>query len=166
MTVRTCAILMSLLVVSMVASGAVFANDGGDRVQFFQNITVGADEHVGDVVCIFCSIRMAGSCGDTVAIFGNVVLDGTVSGDAVAVGGGIKLGEDANVSGDAVAIGRGVFRHPNAVIKGEVVSQAGPVFFFSLIVIPLLPIILVIAFVVWLVQRNRSVPPAQVVYHR
>ena len=127
MTVRMSAILMSLLVLIVVAPSMVFANDGGDRVQFFQSITVGPDEHVGDAVCIFCSIRMAGSCGDAVAIFGNIVVDGTVSGDAVSVGGGIKLGEDANVSGDAVAIGRGVYRHPNAVVKGEVVSQAGPV---------------------------------------
>ncbi len=115
----------------MVAPTLAFANDGGDRVQFFQSITVGADDHVGDVVCIFCSIRMAGSCGDAVAIFGNVVIDGTVSGDVVSVGGGIKLGEDANVGGDAVAVGQGLYRHPNAVVKGEVVSQSGPAIFWD-----------------------------------
>jgi hypothetical protein len=150
----------------MLVSSAAFAKPDGDRVQFFQSITVGADEHVGDTVCIFCSIHMAGSCGDAVAIFGNIVVDGTVSGDAVSVGGGIKLGEDANVSGDTVAIGQGVYRHPNAVVKGEVVSQAGPVILLGLIIIPLLPVIVVVAFVVWLLRRNRYVPASQVAYRR
>ncbi|HEY4899586.1 MAG TPA: hypothetical protein VIH91_02080 [Terriglobales bacterium] len=165
MTVRTSAILLSLLVL-IVAPSMGFANDGGDRVQFFQSITVGPDDHVGDVVCLFCAIRMAGSCGDAVAIFGNIVVDGAVNGDAVSVGGGIKLGEDASVGGDTVAIGQGVNRHPNAVVKGQTVSQAGTIIFLGLIIVPLLPIILVVAFVVWLLRRNRYVAPAQVAYRR
>jgi|SRR5664279_2072755 hypothetical protein len=166
MTARTSAILMSLVVLIMVAPGMAFATDGGDRVQFFQSITVGPDEHVGDAVCIFCSIRIAGSTGDAVAIFGNIVVDGVVNGDAVSVGGGIKLGEDASVGGDAVAIGQGVYRHPNAVVKGQTVSQAGPIILLGLIIVPLLPIILVVALVVWLLRRNRYVPPAQAAYRR
>jgi hypothetical protein len=166
MNFRNCAILMSLLFVSMVGPNAAFANDGGDRVQFFQSITVGADDHVGDVVCLFCSIRMAGSCGDAVAIFGNIVMDGAASGDVVSVGGGIKLGEDANVGGDAVAIGQGLYRHPNAVVKGQTVSQAGPLILLGLIIVPLLPIILVVALIVWLLRRNSYAPPAQAAYRR
>ena len=166
MNVRTSAILMSLVVLIVVAPSMVFAEDGGDRVQFFQIISVGPDEHVGDTVCIFCSIRMAGTCGDAVAIFGNIVVDGAVNGDAVSVGGGIKLGEDASVGGDAVAIGQGVYRHPNAVVKGQTVSQAGPIILLGLIIVPLLPIFLVVALVVWLLRRNRYVPPAQVAYRR
>jgi L-asparagine transporter-like permease len=166
MTVRACAILISLVVLMAVAPAASFANDGGDRVQFFQSIDVGADDHVGSVVCILCSIRMSGTCGDAVAIFGNIVVDGTVSGDAVSVGGGIKLGEDASVNGDTVAIGQGVYRHPGATVKGQVVSEAGPAIFLGLIVIPLLPVIIVVALVVWLVRRNRHTPPAQVAYRR
>jgi hypothetical protein len=166
MTVRVCAVLISLAALMLLAPAALLAKDGGDRVQFFQSITVDPDDRVGDVVCIFCSIRMAGTCGDAVAIFGNIVVDGTVTGDAVSVGGGIKLGEDANVSGDAVAIGQGVYRHPNSTVKGQVVSQAGPVILLGLIIIPLLPVIIVVALVVWLVRRNRYVPPAQVAYRR
>jgi hypothetical protein len=158
--------LMSLLVMIMTAPILAFAHDGGDRVQFFQSISVGPDEHIGDVVCIFCSVRMAGSCGDAVAIFGSIVVDGAVNGDAVSVGGGIKLGEDASVSGDTVAIGQGVYRHPNAVVKGEVVSQAGPAILLGLVIIPLLPVILVVALVVWLLRRNRYVPAAPVAYRR
>ena len=170
MTARRCAILLSLLVLTVVAPTQVFAKGGGDRVQFFQSINVGSDEQVGDVVCLFCSIRMAGTSGDTVAILGDVVVDGTVTGDVVSVGGGVKLGEDSSVAGDAVAIGRGLYRHPNAVVKGETVSQSGPIVFLGLViglvVVPLLPIILIVALIVWLVRRPRYTPPTQVAYRR
>ncbi len=166
MTIRTQLIFVLALALIMVAPRVAFANDGGDRVQFFQNIDVAADDRAGSVVCMFCSIRMAGSCGDAVAIFGNIVVDGTASGDVVSVGGGIKLGEDASVGGDAVAIGQGLFRHPNAVIKGQTVSQSGAIIFLGLIIIPLLPVIIVVALVVWLLRRNRYTPSQQVVYRR
>jgi hypothetical protein len=167
MSVRTRATLVFLAVLVAVVPSALSASDGGDRVQFFQSIDIGADDQVGDAVCIFCSIRMAGTTsGDVVAIFGNVIVDGTVNGDVVAVGGGVKLGEDANISGDAVALGRGLYRHPNASVKGEVVSQSGTIIFLGLMLAPLLPIILVVALIVWLLRRNRYTPPAQVVYRR
>ncbi len=167
MNIRNCSVLMSLVVFMMAVSTMAFASDGGDRVQFFQSINVGADDHVGDVVCMFCSIRMSGTTsGDVVSIFGNIIVDGTVNGDVVSVGGGIKLDEDATVSGDAVAIGQGLYRHPNAVVKGEVVSQAGPIILLGLIIVPLLPVILVVVLVVWLLRRNRYATPAQVAYRR
>lgn len=167
MSVRTCAILISVLALTVVSPGLLLANDGGDRVQFAQSITIGADERVGEVVCIFCSIHMAGTTsGDVVAVFGSAIVDGIVNGDVVAVGGGIKLGEDASVSGDTVAIGRGLYRHPNAVVKGEVVSQAGPIILLGLVVVPLLPIILIVALIVWLLRRNRYPAPAPVAYRR
>jgi hypothetical protein len=169
MTVRKCAFLTSLLILATVAPAQMFARNG-DRVQFFQNITVGPDERVDDAVCMFCSIHVAGKSGDTVAILGDIVIDGTVTGDAVSVGGGIKLNDEASVAGDAVAIGRGLYRDPNATVKGEAVSQSGPVVYFGLLlglfVIPLLPVILVIALIVWLLRRNRYPQPAQVAYRR
>lgn len=167
MTVRTGAILVSLLVLAVAAPSQLFANAGGDRVQFFQSVAVGADEHVGEVVCMFCSIRLAGtSSGDVVSIFGNIIVDGTVNGDVVSVGGGVKLNEDARVGGDAVAIGRGLYRHPDAAVKGEIVSQSGPVLLVGLIIAPLLPFILVIALVVWLIRRKRYPAQPQVAYRR
>jgi hypothetical protein len=160
---------MFVLVLLMLVPALAFAG-GGDRVQFFQSIDINADEQVGDVVCLFCSIHMGGTSGDTVAILGNVVVDGTVKGDVVSVGGGVKLGEDASVAGDAVAIGRGIYRHPNAMVKGETVSQSGPIVFlglvFGLVVVPLLPFVLIAALIVWLVRRNRYTPPARVAYRR
>jgi hypothetical protein len=142
---KRCFLLSLLLIFAMVPTLLMAKCDGEERVHFFQDITVNADESVGEVVCIGGSIRMSGSSGDTVAIFGSILVDGTIKGDAVAVGGGIKLGEDAQVMGDTVGLGNGIARHPNAVVKGEVVSQAGPwssSAFLGGVVLPLLPIFL------------------------
>ena len=168
MKLRTSAIATFLLALAVLTPSPILAH--GDRVQFFQNISVGQDERVDSAVCLFCSIHVAGTSGDTVAILGDIVIDGTVTGDAVSVGGGIKLNDEASVAGDAVAIGRGLYRDPNATVKGEAVSQSGPVVYFGLFlglfVIPLLPIILVIALIVWLFRRSRYPQPSQVAYRR
>jgi hypothetical protein len=168
MKLQTAVIATLLLTLAVFVPSQMYAR--GDRVQFFQNITVGPDERVDSAVCMFCSIHVAGASGDTVAILGDIVVDGTVTGDCVSVGGGIKLNGEASVAGDAVAIGRGLYRAPNAIVKGDTVSQSGPVVFFGLFlglfVIPLLPIILIIALIVWLLRRNRYPQPAQVAYRR
>ena len=168
MNVQTTAIATFLLTLAALVPSQMFASE--DRVQFFQNLSVGQDERVDSAVCMFCSIHVAGTSGDTVAILGDIVVDGTVTGDCVSVGGGIKLNDEASVAGDAVAIGRGLHRDPNATVKGEAVSQSGPVVYFGLFlglfVIPLLPIILIIALIVWLFRRNRYRQPAPVAYRR
>jgi len=157
------------MILAAVAPGNMFARSG-ERVQFFQNINIGQDEEVDSAVCMFCSIHVAGKSGDTVAILGDIVIDGTATGDVVSVGGGIKVGEDASVAGDAVAIGRGLYKDQGAVIKGDQVSQSGPLVYFGLFlglfVIPLLPIILIIALIVWLLRRNRYPQPAPAAYRR
>ena len=168
MKLQTTAIVTFLLTLAVLVPSQMLAS--GDRVQFFQNLNVGQDERVDSVVCMFCSIHVAGTSGDTVAILGDIVVDGTVTGDCVSVGGGIKLNDEASVAGDAVAIGRGLHRDPNATVKGDAVSQSGPFVYFglflALFVIPLLPIILIIALIVWLFRRNRYPQPAPVAYRR
>jgi hypothetical protein len=168
MKLQTAVIATFVLTLALFVPSQMFAR--GDRVQFFQNISVEQDERVDDTVCMFCSIQVAGTSGDTVAILGDIVVDGTVTGDCVSVGGGIKLNDEASVAGDAVAIGRGLYRSPNATVKGDAVSQSGPVVYFGLFlglfVIPLLPIILIIALIVWLLRRNRYPQPAPVAYRR
>jgi hypothetical protein len=149
-----------------------FASRGGqDRVQVFQSIDVTTEQQVGDAVCIFCSIRMAGTAnGDVVAILGSIDVQGQANGDVVAVGGGIRLGEDASVAGDTVGLGGGVSRHPNATVKGSLVSQANPLIFIGLflgaVVIPLLPVALFIWLIVWLVRSNRRPQYSQMPYQR
>jgi hypothetical protein len=63
--------------------------------------------------------------GDAVAIGGSVRVDGTVTGDAVAIGGGLELGPHADVLGDAVSIGGDLKRDPGAHIGGKVVDMGG-----------------------------------------
>jgi len=63
--------------------------------------------------------------GDAVAIGGSVRVDGTVTGDAVAIGGGLELGPHADVQGDAVSIGGALKRDPGARIGGKVVDVGG-----------------------------------------
>jgi hypothetical protein len=63
--------------------------------------------------------------GDAVAIGGSVRIDGTVTGDAVAIGGGLELGPHADVQGDAVSIGGALKRDPGAHIGGKVVDVGG-----------------------------------------
>ena len=164
---------MFVLLLTIVAAPTVLLAKGGegDRVHFFRSINVGPDEEVGDVVCIACSVRMAGTAtGDVVAVFGSVSVDGSVDGDVVAVGGMVRLAEDAIVKGDTVGVGGGVSRHPNASVKGSVVSEAGPGILLGLIlgtvVVPLLPIVLIIWLIVWLVRRDRPVSSAPMPYRR
>jgi hypothetical protein len=144
----------------MVAPQRLYAR-GGDQVHIGQSITVGPDENVGSLVCVGCSIRMEGTSGDVVVLGGSVLLEGTAKGDVVAVGGGVVLGENASVSGDVVSIGGRLSRHPNAVVKGDVVEQSGAVILVGVFLVPLLPVILIIALIVWLVKRKGRPMPAQ-----
>lgn len=143
------------------ASPTLYAR-AGDQVHFAQSISVGEDETVGSLVCIGCSIRVDGTCEDVVAIGGSIMVDGTVQGDAVAIGGGMRLGENASIAGDVVTVGGRLWRHPNAVIKGGVSSHSGALVLVGIFLVPLIPVILIVALIVWLVSRNRRTVPAPV----
>ncbi len=132
----------------------------GDQVHVGQSITVGEDEKTGNLVCVGCSIRMEGTSQDVVAIGGSIMVDGTVQGDLVAVGGSVLLGDNASVSGDVVTVGGHLARHPNAVVKGDVTEQSGTFVLLGVFLIPLVPVVLIIALIVWLISRNRR-PPMQ-----
>jgi hypothetical protein len=90
------------------------------------------------------------------------MVDGTVKGDVVAIGGGVLLGDNASVSGDVVTVGGHLSRHPNAVVKGDVSEQSGALVLVGIFLVPLIPLILIVALIVWLVSRNRSPMPARV----
>ena len=154
--------MLPALLALVAAPTALFARAQGDRVQVGRSIVVEENEEVGDVVCIGCSIHVMGTCGDVVAIGGSITIEGTVEGDAVTVGGGMHLGDNASVSGDVVTVGGGLSRHPNASIKGEVSTQSGPLIFLGLFLVPLIPVVLIVALIVWLVKPNRPRAPVRV----
>ena len=144
----------------LLAGCALFAKDG-DLVQIGKSISVAQNEEVGDVVCIGCSVHMEGSCGDLVVIAGSATIAGDVKGDAVAILGSVHLEEDASVSGDVATVGGRVWRHPNATVKGDISSRSGIPLLIGLVVVPLLPLILIVALIVWLVNRSRRPAPLQ-----
>jgi hypothetical protein len=148
------------VLVLLLASTTVFAK-GGDRFQFGKSVYVAQDEAVGDVVCIACSIHMDGSCGDLVALGGNITVGGDVDGDAVAILGSLHLDEDATLAGDAVSVGGRVWRHPNATVKGDISSRSGLPILIGLVAVPLFPLILMVALIVWLVNRSRGPSPTR-----
>jgi len=149
---------LAALIVVMLAAAALQAKEG-DQVQIGgPGISIAPGEAAGDLVCIGCSIRMRGSCGDVVAIGGSVDLNGHARGDVVAIGGGLRLGEDASVSGDVVTVGGRLWRHPNSVVQGQISSRSGALLFLWLVLMPSLPVILIVALVVWLLTRRREVP--------
>jgi hypothetical protein len=154
-------LLAAALLLLMVTPQTLHARNG-DQVHIGQSITVGQNENAGDLVCIGCSIRMEGTCGDVVAVGGSIMVDGRVKGDVVAVGGGALLGDNAAVSGDVVTIGGHLSRHANAVVKGDISEQSGALVLLGIFLVPLLPLIVIVALVVWLVRRNRRPMPARV----
>src|SRR5271166_877112 len=148
-------LLLTALLFVIAVPRPLHARHDGDQVHFGNSIVVEENEEAGDLVCVGCSIRMAGSCGDIVAVGGSIMVDGTVHGDAVAVGGGLRLGENAAITGDVVTVGGRLMRHPSAIVKGTVSSQSGALILLGLVFIPLVPVVLFIALIVWLFSRNR-----------
>jgi hypothetical protein len=90
------------------------------------------------------------------------MVDGGVKGDVVAIGGSVLLGDNASVSGDVVTVGGHLSRHPNAVVKGDVSEEPGALLVLGIFLVPLLPLVLIVALIVWLVSRNRRPMPARV----
>jgi hypothetical protein len=84
-------------------------DDGAGLVRIFSDAEVPHGQHIdGDVVAVFGNVHVAGSvAGNTVAVFGSVVLDSsaTVSGDAVSVGGGLDARDGSKVAGQSVSVG-------------------------------------------------------------
>ena len=155
-------LLLSAVMFVVAAPPAIHAGDSGDRVQIGRSIVVEEGEEAGAVVCIGCSIHMMGTCGDVVAVGGSITIDGTVKGDAVAVGGDMHLEENASISGDVVTVGGGLSRHPNAIVKGDINIRSGAFVFLGLFLVPLIPLVLIVALIVWLVKPNRPRAPVRV----
>jgi hypothetical protein len=68
------------------------------------------------------------------------------------------LGENAQVGGDVVTIGGALARGQGSEVGGEIVSQGGSYVFPLLIIVPLIPVILIVALVWWLITRNNRRP--------
>jgi hypothetical protein len=159
---RTAFLLFLALLSAAALPASAKSGSNNDRVQIGSSISVLEDEEVGDLVCIGCSIHVKGTCGDVVAIGGGVFIEGTARGDVVAIGGGARLTDTAHVNGDLVTIGGGLSRDPGSTVGGDVVSQGGGYVMPLLIIVPLIPVLLIVALIWWLITRsNRPPTPAQ-----
>ena len=82
-----------------------------DRISVGRSIHLEAGETARDVVCIGCSVE----------------IDGSTSGDAVAVGGSVRIGSGGHVGGNTVAVGGSTDVEAGAVIEGDAVAVGGAV---------------------------------------
>ena len=125
---RGAAVLAGLVLIVLMLSAFGPDVDNKDKVAIFNNIEIPGGITVnGDAVAIFGDITVNGDLtGDAVAIFGNVSVAGTVDGDAVAVFGEISVKNNGIISGDAAGILGGVDKSPNGTIRGEIADINAP----------------------------------------
>lgn len=87
---------------------SLFSPTESDIVRTGENIIVAADQVVG---------------GDVVSIGGSVTVFGRIRGDAVAIGGEVRLKDGGRIDGDAVSIGGRVIREPGSELRGQNVGM-------------------------------------------
>jgi len=100
-------IFILILVLLMLIPVTAFAQSKNDRVQIGGDITIDSDEVImGDTVAIFGNITVNGKAsGNVMAVFGNIRVNGEVMGDVTSVGGSIIRGETSKIYGKVTEIG-------------------------------------------------------------
>jgi hypothetical protein len=157
-------LLSALIVCCLTLSAAAFATAKPERTQIGHNISVGANEEVGEVTCVGCSIRIRGRVsGDATTVGGTIFIEdqGQVAGDVTAVAGDARLDKEVKVAGDVTVVG-GELRHdPQASISGDVTTVGGRGWIIPILLTPFVILGLLIAFIVWFIRRliGPSAPP-------
>ncbi|HYF84353.1 MAG TPA: hypothetical protein VEB00_15135 [Clostridia bacterium] len=125
---RGAAALAGMMLIVLMLCAFALDVDNKDKVAIFNNIEVPGGITVnGDAVAIFGDITVNGSLtGDAVAIFGDVTVSGTIDGDAVAVFGRVSAKNNGLINGDAAGVFGGVDKSPNANIRGEIADINAP----------------------------------------
>jgi hypothetical protein len=153
--------LCTLLV--LLLSAAAWAKGNPERTQFSRDIRVEVGEKTGDVTCINCSVYVLGeAAGEVTAIHGNVVVENgaSVAGDITSVWGNVRLENGSRVAGDLTAVAGVVHRESQTSVSGDVTSLEGSKWLLAILVPPLVFFGLLVALVVWLLQRNRGTAPS------
>jgi len=154
--------LGALVLLCLALSSAALAKDNPSYTQVGHNITIGPNEQVGELTCFGCSIRVRGQvAGDVTAFGGSVVVEdqGQVAGEVTTFAGDIRLDRGVKVAGDVTVFGGQIRREPGAAISGDVTTMGGRHWFVPIILAPFIFLGLLVALVIWLVQRLRR-PPA------
>jgi hypothetical protein len=154
-----CRIFACLALFCLSAAGVALAKNTPEFTEFGHNINIGPNEQTGDLTCFGCSIRVRGQvAGDVTTIGGSIVLEdpAQVAGDVTAIAGNMRLNQNVKVSGDTTVIGGDLRRDPQAMVSGDVTSMGGHGWFIPILLAPFIVLGLLVAFVIWLVQRMRA----------
>lgn len=150
----------AVLIILFTLSLSAFAkgkHGDNDRVSFGSDITVSEGENAGDLVCMFCSVKVHGEVGGDIAvIFGSITVDSghKISGDVAVIGGDLNLGEEAVTGGDVAVVAGNANLAPSATIHGSRTVMPGA-FWLLIPFAPLLVLIGVIWLAVYFFRRNR-----------
>lgn len=113
-------------------SGVRIEGEGSDSTGALQyDFNFGStDDHGGDdsIVRVGESVYVAPGeviPGDVVVFGGNAIIEGTVAGSVVVLGGEIRVRNGAEVKGDIVAIGGKIVEDDDVVIRGEKILVGG-----------------------------------------
>jgi hypothetical protein len=139
---------------ALASSGA----DDTDRTQYRRDIHIAAGEKAAELTCFFCSIYVSGQVsGDVTAFSGRVLIESgaLVAGDVTAFGGNVRVEDATQIAGDLTSFGGSVQRAQGAKVAGDV-TRIPPAAFVLILVLPFVALGALIAFIVWLIQRNRS----------
>lgn len=98
----------------------------GDKLRFKQDDEVRPDEAVdGRITVIWGDLIVDGQVsGDVTVILGELSVDGSVGGDATAIWGDLELLEHASIKGNAVSVGGKLKINPDATVGGERAEHA------------------------------------------
>lgn len=112
-----------------------------ERVMVGDDIFVGADEVLEDVVCFGCAVHIEGRADDVVAIGGRItVTEGAAVRDVVAIAGGLEMRGETDgdvvaliggadiygpVDGDVVAVGGGLRLYAGSAVDGDAIAVMG-----------------------------------------
>jgi hypothetical protein len=158
-----------MFAIFLVAS-ATFAETNPDRFQMNHDIHIQADEKVGDVTCIVCSVYVRGQVsGDVTAIAGGVIAEAgsSIAGDVTTIGGNARVESGTQVAGDLTAIGGDLRRDPQASVAGNVTTIGGHGWVFLIFLLPFAILGGIIALIIWLIQRSRRpIPVPAYTLHR
>jgi hypothetical protein len=148
-----------LTIISFVLiAAAASASNKPERTQFGHDIRIEEGERAADATCFGCNVYVKGDVDGDVTVFdGNVVLgeSATVSGDVTLFMGDARLDEGAKIGGDATIFGGVLRRHEGASVSGDVTNFGSKPFTILILLSPFIVLALLIALVVWLVQRSR-----------
>jgi hypothetical protein len=159
---RLAFVLLGVFVAAVGLSGNALAKSRPDRTQFNRDIRVESGEKTGDVTCFNCSSYIRGEVsGDATAFHGRIVVetDASVAGDVTSFLGDVRVEPSSKVAGDLTVFGGALHRDTGAAVAGDVTSFENKTWVFLILLIPLVLVGLIIALIVWLVQRSRGTVP-------